>query len=419
MADEMARIKAQDPLMVNAPIPMAYASTTMDSASLGRTAQRGSVLLTIPPANQKFALLQVAGPYYAIRRATCSFRLLGVFANMPRLKTHQKMLEQRFGDRIKGKMFSKPLNEPWLFGFEPEVDPAHPKHAETRQAILDMQPLIKKQKRERFDQYSADRRTNRKGLQEEEFARFANRVDTEEAIEETVKKADAEAMKAIAAGGDEPPVITPAEAVRNQDHFSFYCVWHADDTAKRGPVGKWVACILGAFDGPENAFDYLSDTLQHEFDPKGIKCLNHEMYEWVNVEKERCTIAMSSLKVRTAFRTQRHQELYDGRAKSRALSQDIMRQQQQNGVLRASNPFSRTHPETRGGKDPHGADKIPLAVRAYQSAHRSAEIYCNTEAKEDNDDEYVPNNKPLKNTDGTGESEGDDGTGGGGGGGAK
>jgi hypothetical protein len=393
MADEMARVKAQDPSVVNAPIPMMYASTTLDSASLGRTAQLGKTVLPIPPENQQIALCQVAGPLYHIKRNTCSFRVLGVFPNQFRMLKHIKLLEQRFGDAIKGKLFSKPLNTPWMLGFDPEVDPAHPDYQATLQRILDAQNTFREKKIADFDQYSADRRTNRKGLQEEEFERFAARVEVDKKITDAVQKADKHARTMLKRkGASEPPEITPAESVRGQSHACFYCVHHPDDIHKPGPVGKWVVNILGAFPDESGAHHYVSDTLQHTFTPKGIKILSHEMYEWVDVERPR-TLAMSSLNCRTVFTTQRHQDIYTGRAQSRAFTRELMRQQDADGVRRAKNPFGRTHPETRGGKVPSGTELLPAAMREYQAAQCSDDIlFAGTAAKEDSgDDEYVSN----------------------------
>lgn len=389
LAEEMARIKSQDPAIANAPISMTYVSTTMDSSELAQTEQRGSVVLPIPPSNQKWALLQVAGPLYAIHRDTCSFRCLGVFPSLARLQKHKKMLIKRFGDAITGKLFEKEMNKPWLFGFDPVVDPSHPDHEKTLNNILSAHKTYRQQKRREFDQYSADRRTNRKGLQQEEFQRFSNRVETDAKIEEAVRKADEKAETEIKAGGNEPPEISPAEAVRNQGHFTFYCVCHPNDLRKPGPVGQWVACILGAHIDDSDAFDYISDSLQHHFTPKGIKCHAHEMYEWVNIEKPR-TLSMSALRCRTAFRTQRHQDLYTGRAQSRAFSQEIMRQQEANGIKRAKNPFAKTHPETRNGNDPEGTEDLPPAMQAYQRAHHTAALLNGTTAKEQSDDEPEP-----------------------------
>jgi hypothetical protein len=260
------------------------------------------------------------------------------------------------------------------------VDPAHPEHQATLQRILAAQEPYKLKKKDDFDQYSADRRTNRVGLQEEENARVARRVELEKQIFASVDAANKEADAAVAAGASEPFVAGTGDDVRNQKFASGYCVCDPAERQTQAKIGKWVVAIMGAHNSETDGINYVSDSLQHRFTPLGIRCFAHESIEWIRVEKLR-TLAMER-ECHTVYEHQMRQDLRSGRVQSRARAANFERRQKSLGIQKTKNPFALTHPETceGGASKPTATEHHDAVLKAYNDGHVAATLSSSSSA---------------------------------------
>ena len=277
-----------------------FRSTTSEASSLPRTKRIGAEVHPVPPAGQKIAVVQFAGPTQLTKSHTHTFRLCGVFETDEEADDHIEDLPRVATCKV-------PMAKSVTFGKKIDMEDGEKQISFISHVLEATRAEVQKSDAE-FNEYVARRKT---GKETEELNREEQEYLTKERVQKnrTKEELDRCAAKKIKPANDEKLNVVRAlkasHAVPNQTH-AVVGLMH-DPADKDAIKNQWVVTVWGVFGNANDAKAYLSDTIQHEHRYHASFVV--KMYQWVFPDET--NTPQFQLTVRGVYRYEDQQQMWD------------------------------------------------------------------------------------------------------------